>query len=131
MLLRANKALIIRCHSRGESILGRWLRKWVIVPVLKLGVSVPRLVSHSSSFASLSPNSLDRFSHNQSLGYLSLCFGYQLRHEFDFDWMLITPGMYALRERRQYVGQEDFEMAVAKVLKKNSENNMSVNKLFS
>lgn len=40
-------------------------------------------------------------------------------------------GMYALRERRQYVGQEDFEMAVAKVLKKNSENNMSVNKLFS
>lgn len=24
-------------------------------------------------------------------------------------------GMYALRERRQYVGQEDFEMAIAKV----------------
>lgn len=23
--------------------------------------------------------------------------------------------MYALRERRQYVGQEDFEMAIAKV----------------
>ena len=41
------------------------------------------------------------------------------------------PGMYALRERRQYVGQEDFEMAVAKVLKKNAESNMSVNKLFS
>ena len=40
-------------------------------------------------------------------------------------------GMYALRERRQYVGQEDFEMAVAKVLKKNSEGNTSVNKLFS
>jgi 26S proteasome regulatory subunit T6 len=40
-------------------------------------------------------------------------------------------GMYALRERRQYVGQEDFEMAVAKVLKKNAEGNTSVNKLFS
>lgn len=40
--------------------------------------------------------------------------------------------MYALRERRQYVGQEDFEMAVAKVLKKNAEaGNTSVNKLFS
>ena len=24
-------------------------------------------------------------------------------------------GMYALRERRQYIGQEDFEMAIAKV----------------
>lgn len=42
-----------------------------------------------------------------------------------------STGMYALRERRQYVGQEDFEMAVAKVLKKNSEGNTSVNKLFS
>jgi 26S proteasome regulatory subunit T6 len=40
-------------------------------------------------------------------------------------------GMYALRERRQYVGQEDFEMAVAKVLKRNAEGNTSVNKLFS
>jgi 26S proteasome regulatory subunit T6 len=40
-------------------------------------------------------------------------------------------GMYALRERRQYVGQEDFEMAVAKVLKKNAEGNTSVGKLFS
>ncbi|KZV73937.1 26S proteasome regulatory complex ATPase RPT6 [Peniophora sp. CONT] len=40
-------------------------------------------------------------------------------------------GMYALRERRQHVTQEDFEFAVAKVLKKNSEGNTSVNKLFS
>lgn len=40
-------------------------------------------------------------------------------------------GMYALRERRQHVTQEDFEFAVAKVLKKNQEGNMSVNKLFS
>jgi hypothetical protein len=34
-----------RCHSNEESTLGRWLRKWEIVPVLKLGVFVPRLVS--------------------------------------------------------------------------------------
>jgi 26S proteasome regulatory subunit T6 len=30
-------------------------------------------------------------------------------------------GMYALRERRVHVTQEDFEMAVSKVLKKDSE----------
>ncbi|KAF5318806.1 hypothetical protein D9619_010868 [Psilocybe cf. subviscida] len=40
-------------------------------------------------------------------------------------------GMYALRERRQHVTQEDFEFAVAKVLKKNQDTNTSVNKLFS
>ncbi|KAL7408833.1 P-loop containing nucleoside triphosphate hydrolase protein [Mrakia frigida] len=40
-------------------------------------------------------------------------------------------GMYALRERRIHVGGEDFEMAIAKVLKKNSESNTSVGKLFS
>ena len=42
-----------------------------------------------------------------------------------------STGMYALRERRQHVTQEDFEFAIAKVLKKNQEGNMSVNKLFS
>lgn len=61
---------------------------------------------------------------------------------------LSLTGMYALRERRQHVTQEDFEFAVAKVhcrsilrlqislhfpkvLKKNQEGNTSVNKLFS
>lgn len=39
-------------------------------------------------------------------------------------------GMYALRERRVHVNQEDFEMAVAKVLKKDSEQNMSIKMLF-
>ena len=39
-------------------------------------------------------------------------------------------GMYALRERRVHVTQEDFEMAVAKVLKKDSEANTSLKKLF-
>ena len=39
-------------------------------------------------------------------------------------------GMYALRERRVHVTQEDFEMAVAKVMKKDSEANMSLKKLF-
>lgn len=42
-----------------------------------------------------------------------------------------TTGMYALRERRQHVTQEDFEFAVAKVLKKNAEGNTSVGKLFN
>jgi len=40
-------------------------------------------------------------------------------------------GMYALRERRQHVTQEDFEFAIAKVLKRNQDANTSVNKLFS
>lgn len=38
--------------------------------------------------------------------------------------------MYALRERRVHVSQEDFEMAVAKVMKKDAESNMSLRKLF-
>ncbi|KAJ2453654.1 26S proteasome regulatory subunit 8 [Coemansia sp. RSA 2336] len=39
-------------------------------------------------------------------------------------------GMYALRERRIHVTQEDFEMAVSKVMKKDSEKNTSLQKLF-
>ena len=35
-------------------------------------------------------------------------------------------GMFALRERRVYVTQEDFEMAAAKVMKKETEKNMSL-----
>ncbi|XP_062517670.1 26S proteasome regulatory subunit 8 [Corticium candelabrum] len=39
-------------------------------------------------------------------------------------------GMYALRERRVHVTQEDFEMAVGKVMQKDSEKNMSIKKLW-
>lgn len=39
-------------------------------------------------------------------------------------------GMYALRERRVHVTQEDFEMAVTKVMTKESEKNMSLKKLW-
>jgi len=39
-------------------------------------------------------------------------------------------GMYALRERRVHVNQEDFEMAVAKVMKKDTDKNMSIKKLW-
>lgn len=39
-------------------------------------------------------------------------------------------GMFALRERRIHVTQEDFEMAVAKVMKKDSDQNMSMNMLW-
>jgi 26S proteasome regulatory subunit T6 len=39
-------------------------------------------------------------------------------------------GMFALRERRIHVTQEDFEMAVAKVMKKDADSNMSLRKLF-
>ncbi|KAL6839440.1 hypothetical protein ACP4OV_030710 [Aristida adscensionis] len=39
-------------------------------------------------------------------------------------------GMFALRERRVHVSQEDFEMAVGKVMKKDAEKNMSLRKLW-
>lgn len=39
-------------------------------------------------------------------------------------------GMYALRERRVYVTQEDFEMAVSKIMQKDSEKNMSLKQLW-
>lgn len=39
-------------------------------------------------------------------------------------------GMYALRERRMHVTQEDFEMAVTKVMSKESEKNESLKKLW-
>lgn len=39
-------------------------------------------------------------------------------------------GMYALRERRVHVTREDFEMAVTKVMKKDSDANASIKKLF-
>ncbi|KAI9291871.1 hypothetical protein K502DRAFT_308633 [Neoconidiobolus thromboides FSU 785] len=39
-------------------------------------------------------------------------------------------GMFALRERRVHVTQEDFEMAVSKVMKKDSDANTSLKKLF-
>merc|ERR1712127_931193 len=39
-------------------------------------------------------------------------------------------GMFALRERRVHVTQEDFEMAVSKVMKKESDSNMSLQRLW-
>ncbi|XP_037928578.1 26S proteasome regulatory subunit 8-like [Teleopsis dalmanni] len=42
----------------------------------------------------------------------------------------IGAGMYALRKRRAHVTQEDFEMAVAKVMQMNSEKNMSIKELW-
>jgi 26S proteasome regulatory subunit T6 len=39
-------------------------------------------------------------------------------------------GMFALRERRVHVTQEDFDMAVAKVMKKDNDKNMSLRKLW-
>jgi len=39
-------------------------------------------------------------------------------------------GMFALRERRMHVTQEDFEMAVAKVMKKDLDKNMAIRKLW-
>jgi 26S proteasome regulatory subunit T6 len=39
-------------------------------------------------------------------------------------------GMFALRERRIHVTQEDFEMAVGKVMKKDSDRDISALQLF-
>jgi 26S proteasome regulatory subunit T6 len=48
----------------------------------------------------------------------------------DVKGVCTEAGMYALRERRIHVTQEDFELAVAKVLNKNDESQVSVAKLF-
>lgn len=42
----------------------------------------------------------------------------------------VEAGMFALRERRVHVTQEDFEMACAKVMRKAEDANTSVAKLF-
>lgn len=39
-------------------------------------------------------------------------------------------GMFALRERRVHVTQEDFEMAVAKVMKKDTDKDLAFRKLW-
>merc|ERR1712032_34095 len=39
-------------------------------------------------------------------------------------------GMYALRERRVHVTQEDFEMAVAKIMQRDQDKNISIKKLM-
>jgi 26S proteasome regulatory subunit T6 len=39
-------------------------------------------------------------------------------------------GMFALRERRVHVTQEDFEMAVAKVTRKDGDKDVSLRKLW-
>ena len=39
-------------------------------------------------------------------------------------------GMFALRERRVHVSQDDFMMAVAKVMQKDNEKNMSLKQLW-
>lgn len=39
-------------------------------------------------------------------------------------------GMFALRERRMHVTQEDFELAVSKVMRRDAEKNTSLSKLF-
>ena len=40
-------------------------------------------------------------------------------------------GMFALRERRIHVTQEDFEMAVTKVMKKDSDKDLSIKRLWT
>jgi|EP00669_Euglena_mutabilis_P010595 26S proteasome regulatory subunit T6 len=48
----------------------------------------------------------------------------------DIKGVCMEAGMYALRERRVHVTQEDFLMAVAKIMQKDSDQNMSLKKLW-
>lgn len=102
--IRTDRSLTCtRCPFSAVSTSVRLPRRWVTALARKCAVSVPRLVSRHGTVATRKRR-----------------------------LTMYPAGMYALRERRQYVGQEDFEMAVAKVLKKNAEGgNTSVNKLFS
>ena len=40
-------------------------------------------------------------------------------------------GMYALRERRSFITQEDFELALIKIMKKDLEGNAAIQKLWN
>jgi len=44
--------------------------------------------------------------------------------------VVMEAGMYALRERRMHITQEDFEMAVSKVMNKDSNSSMSMKQLW-
>jgi 26S proteasome regulatory subunit T6 len=44
---------------------------------------------------------------------------------------VLSAGMFALRERRIHVTQEDFEMAVTKVMHKDSDKDLSVKRLWT
>lgn len=48
----------------------------------------------------------------------------------DIKGVCTEAGMYALRERRIHITQEDFELAVSKVMSKNEEGSISITKLF-
>jgi len=48
----------------------------------------------------------------------------------DLKAICTEAGMFALRERRVHVTQEDFELASAKVMQKDSERNMSLKKFW-
>ncbi|VDM64175.1 unnamed protein product [Angiostrongylus costaricensis] len=48
----------------------------------------------------------------------------------EFQAVCTEAGMFALRERRAHVTQEDFEMAVGKVMQKDTEKNMSLKMLW-
>ncbi len=49
---------------------------------------------------------------------------------FNLKAVCTEAGMFALRERRIHVTQEDFEMAVAKIMKKDLDKNMALTKLW-
>ena len=48
----------------------------------------------------------------------------------DTKGVCVEAGMFAIREKRQYVTQDNFEMAVAKVMNKNNNKNMAMMQLF-
>ena len=52
------------------------------------------------------------------------------RHHLHVQAVCTEAGMFALRERRVHVTQEDFEMAVAKVMQKDTDKNISLKKLW-
>ncbi|KAK4532525.1 hypothetical protein CCYA_CCYA12G3382 [Cyanidiococcus yangmingshanensis] len=48
----------------------------------------------------------------------------------DLKAVCTEAGMFALRERRTHVNQEDFEMAVSKVMRQDAEKNLSIEKMW-
>lgn len=67
---------------------------------------------------------------NSDTSYALYCCGKKINLNIFSQAVCTEAGMFALRERRVHVTQEDFEMAVAKVMKKETEKNMSLRKLW-
>lgn len=112
------------CTEAGTRLLHRTpsARRWRAACVAALGCL--RCVARRTSLLSSTPRTL----HPQACPPHP--FGLSPLHSAPPTPLWLFAGMFALRERRIHVTQDDFEMAVVKVMKKDTDKNMSIKKLW-